>query len=400
MLALLDHPRYYRDIVGEAERSNVAFYPVDPRGLVAFDTSLGGLERTLTPVADSRQLRTRLETLKTLAVATDGIAVADSNDLDRGLKLVSDDLSSYYLLGYYSTNEKADGSYRRISVKVTRPGVKVRSRRGYRAASATDRSTTSREPEPLSAERDTFEAAVSREIGTLSAVRPTERLYLRGTSVSDAGGLTLWVAGELAEAFVRTPGGATLLREGAAVRLLATNERGDNAGVGRATIEAGARSFLAKVRIDRSVPAREVRVQAQIGASRADGEQAEAQLVIQAPEGASPAVRPPLFYRGTTRASVAFEPAASPQFRRAETLRAEAPLGAQATAPAARLLDRTGKPLAVPLTVTERRDDSTGRWLVVDLSLAPLSPGDYVLALAADAGAEHQEVLAALRVIR
>ena len=45
--------------------------------------------------------------MRTLADATDGIAVMDTNDLDKGLRKISDDLTSYYLLGYYSTNAQA-----------------------------------------------------------------------------------------------------------------------------------------------------------------------------------------------------------------------------------------------------------------------------------------------------
>ena len=62
------------------------------------------------------------------------MAVVNSNDLDRGLKRISDDFTLYYLLGYYSTNSKLDGQFRSVKVKVNQPGIDVRARRGYRAA--------------------------------------------------------------------------------------------------------------------------------------------------------------------------------------------------------------------------------------------------------------------------
>ena len=64
--------------------------------------------------------------MRTMAENTDGIAVVNSNDLDRGMKRISDDLTSYYLLGYYSTNSKVDGRFRSLKVKVKQPGVDVR----------------------------------------------------------------------------------------------------------------------------------------------------------------------------------------------------------------------------------------------------------------------------------
>ena len=54
-------------------------------------------------------LTTRIENLRTLADATDGLAVVDNNNLERGVRRIVDDLTSYYLLGYYSTNAKLDG---------------------------------------------------------------------------------------------------------------------------------------------------------------------------------------------------------------------------------------------------------------------------------------------------
>ena len=52
----------------------------------------------------------------------------------KGLRRMADDLTSYYLLGYYSTNAKLDGRCRTIKVRVNRPGVDVRARKGYKAA--------------------------------------------------------------------------------------------------------------------------------------------------------------------------------------------------------------------------------------------------------------------------
>ena len=55
-------------------------------------------------VEDSRRLNARNESLRTMADATDGIAVVqNSNNLSAGMRRIVEDLSSYYLLGYYST---------------------------------------------------------------------------------------------------------------------------------------------------------------------------------------------------------------------------------------------------------------------------------------------------------
>ena len=71
--------------------------------------------------------------MRTLAENTDGIAVVATNDLAAGLKRVLDDVSAYYLIGYYSTNTKFDGRLRRIEVRVKQPDINVRARRGYMA---------------------------------------------------------------------------------------------------------------------------------------------------------------------------------------------------------------------------------------------------------------------------
>lgn len=403
MLADLDDQQFFREIVTEADRSNVSFYPVEPRGLVAFDTQLGGLEPPLMPGADLAQLRAREEALRTLAVATGGIAVMGSNDIDRGLRRVAEDLTSYYLLGYYSTNTRLDGKYRNIDVKVTRRGVDLRARRGYRAASAEEiaRGAVAAPPDPGPVSG--LEAALTRELGTLAVARANAPLHLRAVAIPGATAPTLWVAGELGDAFARGPGGLDLGKQGGEVRLIATSDRGDTLGAARVTIEAGRRAFLTRLTLDRPQNSREVRVQAQVGAPGADGERAGALLVVPLPDaGAGDAtLLPPLLFRGGPSAASAFQPAAYPQFRRTETLRAEAPLGTDASGFTARLLDRQGNPMAVPVSATDRRDEATGqRWLLADVTLAPLTTGEFVLALGAERGGARHEVLIAFRVVR
>src|SRR5205085_12121086 len=122
---------------------------------------------TITPPSvDLARLRERLTTLRTLAEATDGLAIVDSNNLARGMKRFVDDLSSYYLLGYYS-NGKLDGKFHAITVRVKRPGVSVRARRGYLAltpaAAATAVAT------PVSAAVASEARAVETALGALGA---------------------------------------------------------------------------------------------------------------------------------------------------------------------------------------------------------------------------------------
>jgi len=68
-------------------------------------------------------------------VKTDGVALTEVNDLDAGMRRIADDMSAYYLLGYYSTNTKFDGQLRTITVRLKSTGQTIRARREYRAPS-------------------------------------------------------------------------------------------------------------------------------------------------------------------------------------------------------------------------------------------------------------------------
>lgn len=124
--------------VAAATRANVAFYGVDVRGLGAgfetqseiqsfpADASLG-----LTNSALHNETRLGQDSLRVLSEETGGFAVVNTNDVAGAFDRLVQENSSYYLLGYYSSNDRRDGRFRKIEVKVNRPGVTVRARRGY-----------------------------------------------------------------------------------------------------------------------------------------------------------------------------------------------------------------------------------------------------------------------------
>jgi len=130
--------------VNTAVRANVAFYPIDARGLSAVvpggdATQTGAAGNSLYNGAGQRSVKENFnnqqETLATLAIDTGGKSLLDSNDLTLGMRQVQEDFTSYYVLSYVSSNPAQDGRYRRIQVKLN-PSVgvakaKLEYRQGY-----------------------------------------------------------------------------------------------------------------------------------------------------------------------------------------------------------------------------------------------------------------------------
>jgi len=131
-----------RAAVNAAVRANVAIYTMDIRGLQAIvpggDAQSASLRGT-SPYSGKATLAaydsnfTTQETLVTLAGDTGGKAFLDSNDFGQVFRGVQQDTSTYYILGYRSNNKARDGRFRRITVRVNRPGLKLEFRRGYYA---------------------------------------------------------------------------------------------------------------------------------------------------------------------------------------------------------------------------------------------------------------------------
>jgi VWFA-related protein len=129
-----------RDAIGAATRSNVAYYTIDPRGLVGISDDEMDMEAPpqdvtlgLNPWNIRDEQRLAQMSLMSLAEETGGAYSVNSNDFSRIYDRIVRDSSSYYLLGYYPTDERRNGSVRRIQVKVNRKNVQVFARKAYQA---------------------------------------------------------------------------------------------------------------------------------------------------------------------------------------------------------------------------------------------------------------------------
>lgn len=127
-----------RQIVGMAARSNVRIYSLDARGLDTRQVN-DPRQRSAMDAAGGLPLdayNTLEDGPNMLAVDTGGYPIRHTNKFTEALGEIARDTSSYYVIGYSPSNADMDGSFRKITVRVTRPGLKVRARRGYLATPA------------------------------------------------------------------------------------------------------------------------------------------------------------------------------------------------------------------------------------------------------------------------
>ncbi len=121
-----------------ARRGNVPVYPLSPRGMTdGYDCEADG--NTLPAYALLGEVRQQQDNLRVLADDTGGAAVVGVNDLNGGLERVVRLSSTYYVIGFNSSNKGGAGRYHRIKVTVDRPGARVVSRKGYVTPRAPDR---------------------------------------------------------------------------------------------------------------------------------------------------------------------------------------------------------------------------------------------------------------------
>jgi VWFA-related protein len=129
----------FKEVVEAARRANAAVYFVDTRGLADtpsfYAAQFGSMvqERSLlSAIADTTQ---EAEGSASIARDTGGFTVSSSSDVESGIVRIGRESASYYVLGYNPGSVPRDGRFRKITVKLKRPGLTVRARRGYYAPS-------------------------------------------------------------------------------------------------------------------------------------------------------------------------------------------------------------------------------------------------------------------------
>jgi len=392
-LARMDDQQRMRDLITLANRNNVTFNAVNPSSLAVWDQSpatMTSLERAAASAntpgnnlasALTTNMQSRIDTLLTLTKNTDGIAIVNTNDLSGGLKRIVDENSAYYLIGYYSTNTKLDGKYRRLDVRLRQPKSRVAARRGYVAGTEGDR--IAKAPSPAGA--TAAQAAVTDALAALAKSRPDAELILRGTVA--AGELT--VVAEIASHPIEIGQWA----DGADVQVFVTDPNGQELPPVPGKIEPGRRSVALKVPVppDAAGP---WNVRAKV---RDRSNSIEDRGEVRRPSGSL--LGAAVLSRGTPSARSALLPVAGAEYRRTERVHIDWPVLKPLDRREARLLGRDGQPLAVSVSVTER--DVEGRpSLSADAVLGPLAPGDYIIELTVGAGSAEEKQLIAIRLVR
>jgi VWFA-related protein len=369
-----------------ANRYNTAIYAVDPRGLAPFEFDLSTAGQAAVSLTKNTQmLDTTMDTLRVLSDETDGRAIVNSNDLDRGLKQIVRDTSAYYLLGYTSA-VTTDGKFHKLNVRVKRPGVQVRARPGYLALSAVEAERA------LAPKKAGPPPAITEALGTLAVTAQQRRNLIRSWV-----GMSPGADGKTKISFVWSPAPVVpgVRRETAAsVSLLAGGANSDLYYRNKA---------LAPGRVEFEVPPGPVELE--IATSDASGEvlDRETRKLIVPSLGLGLAFSTPEVYRGRTLPewqALAADPKAMPvierEFRRTDRLLVRFGAHGAGGTPVltARMLNREGGEMST-LPVTSA---GFGGLNQIDVPLAALPPGEFLIEVIAKDGAEQASTLVAFRV--
>jgi VWFA-related protein len=394
MGAQVDLQQELQQVFNAANRSNTAFYTVDPRGLA---TGEFDIDENVSMTRSNASLRQTQDSLRILADETDGRAIVNRNDIGRAMKQIVSDSSAYYLIGYNSSQAPQDGKFHEIKVRVKRPGTEVRARKGYWALTAAE---TARANAPAKAGPP---PAVSKALSSIA--EPSRRRAIRswvGTSRGENGKTKITFVWEPIPA---PPG---IRREAPEyVAMIAASPDGETYFEGRlpgadappdAARNGGTVSF--------EVPPGRLQLRLQVGAASGALDSDDRELTVPDLTGAeilfgTPRVhvaRNALEFRAISKDPAA-APTAAREFRRTDRLliRADAYGPGNATLTVtSRLLNKQGQKLAdLPVTAPA----AAGSFYLVDLPLASLAVGEYLLELSATSeGQQPVNELVAFRV--
>ena len=372
-----------QDVFNAANRNNTSIYPVDPRRL---STGEFDISTNISGTTSQAYLSNSMDSLRTLAENTDGRAIVNRNDLGAAMKQIVRDASAYYLIGYTSAQAPMDGKFHEIRVRVKRPGVQVRARKGYWAYTEADAKRAEAGP------RAAPPTAVSRALSTLAPM--TNRRYVRTWIGTERGANGLARVTFIWEPLPPTPGARR--DEPRRVTVLATTPAGDIVYRGRVPATPGPAGAGAAVSFDAKPGKLDVRLTIEgDGTGMLDTEDREVmvpdltapELILGTPKVwfARNALEFTALAGGTTK-----PPSAAREFRRTDRLLVRFDASAPGTAPpaiTAALLNQQGNKMG-DVVVTA---PAAGEAFTIELPLASYAPGQYLLEIVAKAEG-HQPV--------
>lgn len=391
-LAAEDFQQDFRTLLQRANRANVSFYSIDPRGLVVFDEDLS-LRRATNITADRAMLGARQDSLRELSANTDGVAILNTNNLDGALQRMMADIGVYYLLGYYSTNTRLDGRFRKISVRVKRPNLQVRARPGYLAPTEAEMASA-RVDRLMNGAPPGYTDTPPEFRRALDSLAPARGNVPVRVQVA-AGPGNIWITTEIDAAVMKTPE----WEQGGRVRVSMEHERGGAAPIIKElALEPGQRSFSMLEAGDALPPGRYVIRLALTPKGGTLPLQTTADVTI--PAKAAFMGSTGLASRRGPATGLAYRPTADARFQRTERIRFEVPRLAADGTVTARLLSRNGQPLPLTVALSERTDEQLQlRMIVADLTLAPLAQGEYVLDVALEKDGKTERATYAFRIV-
>jgi len=361
-LAALDDSLRLDRIADAANRALASFYTVYARVIAAEQTATG---KPPAVVGDQEQdPASRMDAMRQLALNTDGMPVMTSAALDGVVGRINTDMTAYDLLTYRSTNNRLDGKFRSVTVRSLRPGVSIRTRRGYRAAGV---------DEVLGPGTS---SSTGSAFGTVAAVTPRANFRIRTATArpGDASAAVVWVVGELdyrARREVTWTAGGT-----ADVTVVSAD--GQEVFATSIDVPANAPAFTMRGPDTGGLTPGEYAVRVRLRPNNQDGLPVVDTARLVVPKDLPP-LGDSLIWRRGPSTGPQFVITADPRFQHSDRIRVEIPTSASG-APAARMLDRFGKANQVPVVVTERPEPSAQfRWIVAEAVLAPLAPGDYAI---------------------
>jgi VWFA-related protein len=359
-LAALDDSLRLDRIADAANRAVTSFYTVYARVIAAEQTPTG---KPPAVVGDQEQdPASRMDAMRQLALNTDGMPVMTSAALDGAVSRINSDMTTYDIVTYRSSNNRLDGKFRSVTVRSLRPGVVIRTRRGYRAAGVDDVLGTG------------ISSSTGSAFGTVAAVTARANFRIRTATArpGDAASAVVWVVGELdyrARREVTWTAGGT-----ADVTVVSAD--GQEVIATSIDVPANAAAFTMHGPDAGGLAPGEYAVRVRLRPNNQEGLPVVDTARLIVPKDL-PALGDSLIWRRGPSTGPQFVITADPRFQHSDRIRVEIPTSASGT-PTARMLDRFGKPNQVPVIVTERPEPSTQfRWIVAEAVLAPLAAGDY-----------------------